>query len=116
MRTAAKDPGEGRGRLMMPGKDTTGDLFPAATPDTPAPTLPDPTSRRAAILGALRRGDRLTHADALARGWGWRLAADVFALAHDHGWPIAATMIPNSGGNPIAEYHLPADARHMGRA
>lgn len=114
MRTAAKDPGEGRGRRILPGKDTTGDLFPAAAPAIPAPTLPDPTSRRAAILEALRRGDRLTHADALARGWGWRLAADVFALSHEHGWPIAAHLIANPGGNPIAEYWLPAAARQMG--
>lgn len=114
MRTAAKDPGEGRGRGMKPGKDTTGDLFPDAPSPSPGPTLPDPTSRRAAILEALRCGERLTHRDALARGWGWRLAADVFALAHDHGWPIAAHLIPNPGGNQIAEYWLPADTRQMG--
>jgi hypothetical protein len=106
--------GDGSGRKVMPGKDTTGDLFTNAMPAAPAPTQPDPASRRAAILEAFQRGDRLTHADALARGWGWRLAADVFALKEEHGWPIVSTMIPNPGGNDIAEYHLPADARQMG--
>lgn len=100
---------------MMPCKDTTGVLLSVALPTATDPTLPEPASRRAAILEALRRGERLTHADALARGWGWRLAADVFALAHVHGWPIVAVMIPNPGGNPIAEYHLPADARQTER-
>lgn len=86
-----------------------GSLFPELEPSAPAPTLPEPTSRRAAVLAALRRGDRLTHADALARGWGWRLAADVFALSHDHGWPIQAAMIPQGEGrNPIAIYSLAA--------
>lgn len=93
---------------MMPGNGIT-DLLPDALPTSTGPTLPDPTSRRAAILEALRRGDRLTHADALARGWGWRLAADVFALSHDHGWPIQAAMIQQGEGrNPIARYWLPA--------
>lgn len=103
--------GDGSGREVL---QADGSLFPELEPSAPAPTLPDPTSRRAAVLEALRRGERLTHADALARGWGWRLAADVFALSREHGWPIAAVMIPNPGGNPIAEYWLPADARQMG--
>lgn len=80
---------------------------------TPGPTLPDPASRRAAVLEALHRGERLTQADALRRGWGWRLAADVFALKDEHGWPIAARLIPSPGGNDVAEYWLPADSRQM---
>jgi hypothetical protein len=91
------------------GNHSIGDLFPDAIPLVAVPTLPDPTSRRAAILEALRRGDRLTHADALRRGWGWRLAADVFALKEEHGWPIQAAMIPQGdGSNPIARYWLPS--------
>lgn len=93
---------------MLQGENTTGDLFPDALP-TAGPTQPDPASRRAAILEAFRRGESLTHADALARGWGWRLAADVFALKEEHGWPIQAAMIPQGEGrNPIAIYWLPA--------
>ena len=111
MTAPGKNRGDGAGREVL---DADGSLFPEIEPLAPAPTLPDPTSRRAAILVALRRGDRLTHADALARGWGWRLAADVFALKEDHGWPIKAVMIPNPGGNSIAEYWLPADARQTG--
>jgi hypothetical protein len=71
-------------------------------------TMPKPETRRAAILEALRRGERLTHADALARGWGWRLAADIFALKELHGWSIQADMIHQAGGNAIALYWLPA--------
>ena len=100
---------------MKQAEHITGDLFPDALPPATGPTMPYPVSRRAAVLEALRRGDRLTHADALARGWGWRLAADVFALSHAHGWPIVAVLIPNPGGNDIAQYHLPADARQTGR-
>ncbi len=82
-----------------------------------SPSMPKPATRRAAILEALRRGERLTHADALARGWGWRLAADVFALKEEHGWPIQATMIQQGEGHkPIARYHLPADMRPVGPA
>lgn len=117
MRTAAKDPREGRGRRMVQVNGSTGDLFPDALPPTTGPTLPDPSSRRAAILEALRRGDHLTHADALTRGWGWRLAADVFALKEEHGWWIVAVMIEQGEGRkPIARYHLPADARPVGPA
>lgn len=90
----------------------TGDLFPESLP-TASPTLPDPASRRAAVLEALRRGERLTQARALLRGWGWRLAADVHALAHEHGWPITSHLIPNPDGNPVAEYWLPTEARHL---
>lgn len=114
MSTAAKDPGQGRGRGMKQGKNATHDLFPDERPTANIPTLPDPESRRAEVLESLRRGDHLTQADALARGWGWRLAADVFALKDIHGWAIAATMIPNPGGNDIAEYWLPPDARQIG--
>ncbi|MDP2828734.1 MAG: hypothetical protein Q8O37_09015 [Sulfuricellaceae bacterium] len=76
-----------------------------------SPTLPRPATRRAEILEALRGGAHLTHGDALRRGWGWRLAADVFALKEEHGWPIVTTMIDQGEGrNPIARYHLPADS------
>lgn len=114
MSAPADNLGRDGGREEQHGEDTTGDLFADALPAADTPTLPDPTSRRAAVLAAFRRGERLTHADALTRGWGWRLAADVFALSHDHGWPIAAHLIANPGGNPIAEYWLPADARQIG--
>ncbi len=71
--------------------------------------MPDPATRRAAVLEALRSGERLTHADALAKGWGWRLAADVFALRTRYGWPIHADLIDQGKGrNPIARYSLPA--------
>lgn len=114
MNAPAVHRGDGSGREMMPVKNTTRDLFPDELPTVTCPTLPGPESRRAAVLEALRRGERLTQADALARGWGWRLAADVFALKEIHGWAIVATMIPNPGGNDIAEYWLPADARQTG--
>lgn len=104
--------GDGSGREMKPSNVTTGELFPDIAPAADAPTMPEPNSRRAAILEALRRGEKLTHADALARAWGWRLAADVFALSHDHGWPIQADMIPQGEGrNPIAIYWLDAGAK-----
>jgi hypothetical protein len=77
-------------------------------------TLPDPSSRRAAILEALRHGERFTHADAIRRGWGCRLAADVFALKEEHGWPIESMLIHNDGGKPIAEYWLSAELRLTG--
>jgi hypothetical protein len=71
-------------------------------------TLPKPDTRRAAILEALRNGDRLTHADALNRRWGWRLAADVHVL-RCYGWPIETTLIDQGEGrSPIARYSLPA--------
>ncbi len=71
-------------------------------------TIPKPETRRAAVLEALKRGDRLTHADALRRGWGWRLAADIFALKDVHGWDIRADLIDQGKGcSPIARYHLP---------
>lgn len=86
----------------QPGEGTTGRND---GPDS-APTMPMPATRRAAILEALRRGERLTHADALARGWGWRLAADVFKL-REYGWPIHADMIDQGRGhNPIARYRM----------
>lgn len=72
-------------------------------------TMPRPETRRASILEALRRGERLTHADALRRGWGWRLAADIEALRHDHGWNIHTDMIDQGEGrSQIARYSLPA--------
>ena len=108
METAAKDPGQGRDRFELRVKNTTTDLFPELAPAASIPTMPKPESRRAAVLEALRRGERLTHIDALQRGWGWRLAADVFALSHDHGWPIKAAMVSQSGGNEIALYWMPA--------
>lgn len=87
-------------------------LFPA--PEF-SPTLPDPSSRRAAILAALRRGERLNHADAIQRGWGWRLAADIFALKDGHGWKVESVLIHRDRGNAIAEYWLPVDATHLVR-
>lgn len=114
MKAPVETLGGGTGAEMMHLNGITGDLFSEAVHAVQIPTLPDPASRRAAVLEAFRRGERLTHADALRRGWGWRLAADVFALSHEHGWPIVAAMIPNPGGNPIAEYWLPADARQRG--
>jgi hypothetical protein len=76
-----------------------------------APTMPKPETRRAAVLEALRRGDHLTHIDGLARGWGWRLAADVFALKELHGWNIQSAMIPQSGANDIAVYWMDGSAK-----
>jgi len=108
MSAAAESLGEGGDRMEQPGNHSTTDLFPDTLPAAPVPTLPKPESRRAAVLEALRRGERLTHIDALRRGWGWRLAADVFALSHDHGWPIKAAMVSQSGGNEIALYWMPA--------
>ena len=101
MKRPPETSGQGGGRGKLPPNHS---LFPELEEPGPGPTLPDPASRRAAILAALRHGDRLTHVDALARGWGWRLAADVFALANEHGWPIASRLIANPDGNPIAEY------------
>lgn len=77
-----------------------------------SPTLPHHATRRAAILEALRRGERLTQGDTLQRGQGWRLAADIFALKHNHGWPIESLMIgQGEGRNPIALYWLPAEVQ-----
>ena len=73
--------------------------------------MPEPDSRRAAILAALRRGETLTHADALARGWGWRLAADVFALK-EYGWPIKSVLIHQGSSNPIARYWMKEGVNH----
>lgn len=73
-----------------------------------SPSMPRPATRRAAVLEALRRGERLTQVDGLRRGWGWRLAADVEALRHEHGWPIVTDLIDQGEGrNPIARYRLP---------
>lgn len=73
--------------------------------------MPIPATRRAAILEAFRQGERLTHADALKRGWGWRLAADVFVL-REYGWPIVSDLInQGQGRNPIARYWMPAGRR-----
>lgn len=74
-----------------------------------APQMPKPATRRAAVLEALRRGERLTTADALRRGWGWRLAADVFKL-REFGWDVQSVLIDQGQGrNPIARYWLPAE-------
>jgi hypothetical protein len=70
-------------------------------------TMPRPATRRAAILAALRQGERLTQADGLRRGWGWRLAADIFSL-REYGWPIVSDLVRQGHGQPIARYHLPA--------
>jgi hypothetical protein len=70
-------------------------------------SMPRPETRRAAVLEALRRGERLTHIDALNRRWGWRLAADVHAL-RVKGWPIVTDQLMQAKGNPIARYRLPA--------
>lgn len=78
--------------------------------------MPKPATRRAAILEALRKGERMTHIDALNRGWGWRLAADIFALRVLHGWRIESAMIQQQSGNEIAVYWLPAiEATNAGR-
>jgi hypothetical protein len=75
---------------------------------TPVPKMPRPGTRRADVLAALRRGERLTSADAIRRGWGWRFAADVLAL-REHGWPIVTEMMRQEGGTSIARYRLPAE-------
>jgi hypothetical protein len=72
------------------------------------PRLPLPATRRAEILEALRRGERLTTADALRRGWGWRLAADIHRLRR-YGWPVMSVLIgQGQGRNPIARYWMGA--------
>lgn len=69
-------------------------------------TAPDPTTRRSAVLAALQRGARLTHADALRLGWGWRLAADIHAL-RERGWAIQTTLEQKTQGRrPVARYWL----------
>jgi hypothetical protein len=70
-------------------------------------TMPRPETRRAAVLEALKRGEKLTHIDALRRGWGWRLAADIFALRLK-GWAIVTDQLMRAKGSPIARYRLPA--------
>lgn len=73
------------------------------------PAMPKPGTRRADVLEALRRGERLTQSDALVRGMGWRLAADVFVL-RERGWPIESVMIDQGKGrNAIARYSLSAE-------
>jgi hypothetical protein len=68
--------------------------------------LPEANTRRAAILEAFQRGERLTTADALRRGWGWRLAADVHAL-REYGWDIRSILLDQGeGSQPIARYSM----------
>ena len=75
-------------------------------------TMPRPHTRRAAVGAALQEGQKLTQADALRKGWGWRLAADICDLRHRHGWPIVTEEIQQeNGGHPIARYWLPAGTR-----
>ena len=74
-------------------------------------SMPKPETRRAAILEALRRGERLTQIDTLRRGMGWRLAADIFAL-RVKGWPILTDHLMQRKGHPIARYWLPAGGSH----
>jgi hypothetical protein len=74
------------------------------------PAMPRPRTRQAQVLAALLRGERPTHAIAVHRGWGWRLAADVFAL-RKKGWQIVTEEIQQAKGNPIARYWLPANKR-----
>lgn len=74
------------------------------------PTMPRPGTRRAAVLGELLAGQTLTQAQTLRRGWGWRLAADIFAL-REKGWQIVSEEIRQTAGNPIARYWLPAGKR-----
>lgn len=72
--------------------------------------MPRPNTRRAAVLSALMEGRTLTQAQTLGMGWGWRLAADVFAL-REKGWQIVSEEIQQAQGNPIARYWLPANKR-----
>jgi hypothetical protein len=81
---------------------------PDALPGKPVPTKPKPGTRMAGILEALKRGEKLTQIDALNRGYGWRLAAHIFALKEYHGWSIEKTDIYRQKGNPIAQYSMPA--------
>lgn len=74
------------------------------------PAMPRPSTRLALVLAALRNGQTLTQAETLRRGWGWRLAADVFAL-REKGWQIVSEEIHQAQGNPIARYWLPANKR-----
>lgn len=73
-------------------------------------TMPRPNTRRAAVLSALMQGQTLTQAQTLGMGWGWRLAADVFAL-REMGWKIVSEEIQQAQGNPVARYWLPANKR-----
>lgn len=72
------------------------------------PAMPRPNTRRAAVGAALMEGRTLTQAQTLGKGWGWRLAADIFAL-REMGWPILTEQIQQAKGNPIARYWLPAE-------
>ena len=87
-------------------------LFDAPPPPT---TPPDPDdeargTQRAAILAALRNGDRITPLDALRRFNSFRLAAQVCALLKA-GWPIITEDITTDTGKRIAEYSLAPEDR-----
>lgn len=77
------------------------------------PEMPRPETRLAAVLEGLQRGERFTTADAIRRGFGWRLAADIHQL-RCKGWHIVTDLIPQRRGNPIARYWMPADSRRGG--
>ncbi len=116
MRTAAKDPGEGRGRLMNRGNSITTDLFPESLLPVPAAIWPTPGTRAAEALAALLTGpiNQADYSD------GWRLSASVKTLKYD-GWAILSRPIWRPGcRREIAEYvldrHDPATAAALAQS
>ena len=66
---------------------------------------PKAGTQAAAILAALRNGDRITSLDALDRFNCFRLAAQVCTLRNT-GWHIITETVTTSTGKHIAEYRL----------
>jgi len=77
-------------------------------------SYPEASSVKGRVLGALLRGEHLTHLDCWRRFGSSRLAHHVHMLRR-HGWPVqmAEIMVRTSdAGRPatIGEYYLDADA------
>lgn len=77
-------------------------------------TCPSPETVKGRVLGALLRGERITHLDCWRRFGSSRLSHHVYELRRT-GWPvlmIEQTVTTSDGGRTatIGIYSLPADA------
>jgi len=101
----------------MPTNNKAGTCSQQARPEIQNTTYPfsypEPPSVKGRVLGALLRGERLTHLDCWRRFGSSRLAHHVHMLRR-HGWPVqmAEIMVRTSdAGRPatIGEYYLNAN-------
>lgn len=82
--------------------------------DFQRPAYPSPATVKGRVLGALLRGERITHQDCWRRFGSSRLSHHVYELRRT-GWPvlmIEQTVTTSDGGRTatIGIYSLPADA------